>query len=134
MRVGFAFLKIIIGIIVVLIIGTIFSNGYIDGFLAFVAASIICTGGVGLVFWIPVVYISGSLALRLFYFIKREPYPESVQKTQPKTPSGPANAVVTEYILKARKSGMIDKDIKTLLLRSGWSEEEIVNSFKPVSL
>lgn len=99
-----------------------------------VAASIICTAGVGLVVWIPLSYGVGLLVVAIFQSLFNHDRPsivESSSGTQIVNLNNDQRAIIN-YILLARGRGFKDDDTFTNLKVNGWSEQMIRECFARV--
>ena len=95
---------------------------------ALVAASIVCTGGLSLLIWIPVLIGMGMITLDLV-----SPAQPNVDQPSgsPQTSSGAPNTRITglkRYIDRMRADGVADEIIHEHLHRAGWSEGETTSA------
>ena len=132
-------LRTIVGVIVYLVVGTIFTGNAAGQLLA---VTVICTAGIGLIIVIPVCYAIGAICT--FWFI---PFEEgraqqtrraSPGKTLPKAAASETRkAVVTsrsqsaleEYMASELSRGMAWHTIHQQCLRAGWPEDAIKAAF-----
>ena len=114
--------------------------------LGIVAASIICTAGIGLIFWIPIAFILGSFMIGIEKAIKARRggsmanVVENVKRAMGGAGKGAAGEVsaetkdnlmlpVVNYICAARDSGMLDSVVEKNLKQAGWPNDVIEKSF-----
>ncbi len=100
-------------------VGTCVLAGGIQNALGVMAMSVICTAGVGLLFWLPLVYVSGWIVVSLFqlvtggYRLTDEPAPR------------PQDIAMKRFIHQAKVHALTEEELVARLRRSGWSEEEV---------
>lgn len=122
-----------VGFLVSIPITTIIAGG-VDNAFGLVFISIICTAGIGLVFWIPVWWIAGWLTLGvLVATIKRilgdsndETTPVPARRERPST----AYLALTAYIGKAMASGMDVDEMRRRLQQNGWQTADIESAYQ----
>lgn len=125
-------IKILVGFVTIFIILTLFTG---PSAIILVAASIICTAGVGLVIWIPLSFVVGSVVIAIFQSI----HSASLQSGNAEKSTGPKLVVLTneqkaiiDYIKLARVRGFKDDDTYTNLKIKGWTEQVIRECFARV--
>lgn len=92
---------------------------------ALVAGSIVCTAGLSLLIWIPVLTGMGMITL---YFVGQAQPSVDQPSGSPQTSSGAPDTRITglkRYIDRLRADGVADQVIHEHLHRAGWSGEEI---------
>lgn len=134
----------ILGLAVIAIMYGFFTGGdgfgTLTGLLGFMVLSIICTGGVALVIWIPVLLLAGQILgiiiLGIYHRInpsKKSPGhpPDETLEESPKDVPSRKEAAIIEYIASCRNTGrMDDAVIRSNLKRSGWRDADIDSAFK----
>lgn len=127
-----SFTKILIGFAAIFLVLLAFTG---PAAFALVAASIICTAGVGLVVWIPLSYGVGSLIVAIYQSMNnRNQSSLNVDGTEgPKLEviSNDQRAVIN-YILLARGRGFKDDDTFANLKVNGWPEQIIRDCYARV--
>lgn len=120
-------LKLLIGGPVLILVLSLIAGGLSNAFyLLFV--SIICTAGVGLIFWIPLSYATGSIVLYLVSFLNskgRKP-PTETEKTASLTNN---EIALINYIKQAIQNGSSQSQTTALLKASGWQDEAIEKAY-----
>jgi hypothetical protein len=119
--------------LVVFGVGTI-----VTGSIGIVLASIICTLGITLVVYIPVICLIGFAARKLWKAsmqsmgVKSKEVPpstEAVVNTQPVLTN--SDIAIRNYIRESKTAGALNNDqIKQNLLMAGWAESQIDEAFK----
>lgn len=90
----------------------------------FFAASIICTAGISLVVWIPVLWLAGIITDWLFrLIIGREKSDEPLRVRRPKLGSDWIS--LERFLKKVDSQGGSWESAKAALQRAGWEEDEI---------
>lgn len=95
--------------------------------------SIICTAGIGLVFWIPVWWITGWLTLVLLSAAVDIFAPDSSQGRQLSTPhegTSTAYQALCAYICRAMASGMEVDEMRHRLQQHGWPPADIETAYQ----
>ena len=87
--------------------------------------SVICTLGIGAVFWLALAFGLGWLILTLWAAIRGDHAP-----THPE--SSPQADALTTYIRRALESGANDAQLHRRLQRQGWTEDEIDQAIQRV--
>jgi hypothetical protein len=121
------------GFLVSIPITTIIAGGVENAF-GLMLISIICTAGIGLVFWIPVWWIAGWLTLDvLVATIKKvsgdsddQATPVPARRERPST----AYLALTAYIHKAIASGMDVDEMRRRLQQNGWQTADIESAYQ----
>jgi len=112
--------------------------GAVSGFLFFAAISIICTAGISLVIWLPLLWLLGETVLKIIgLFFRKKPKQlsesitgQSVGKSL-STPSSNNELAIIGYIVSSRNTGtMTDVAIKLNLKSGGWNDKDIEEAFK----
>jgi biotin transporter BioY len=105
-------------------------TGGVQNALGLLLASIVCTAGVGLVFWIPVWWLVGAIALSCFSLMdtgnperKPEPVPNPMD-----LPNVYALALKA-YFSKAVASGMKPDEMMRQLQDNGWKKADIERAY-----
>lgn len=109
---------LIIAIALSLAIGPIFAGQLF-------VMSIICTLGIGGVFWIALAFVTGWLILTIWAAIRGEHAPDHPAST-------PQAEALTTYVRKALQAGANDDQLLRRLQRQGWTEDEIVQAIQRV--
>ncbi len=124
-----AFTKTLIGFAAIFLVLLLFTGPAAP---VLVAASIICTAGIGLVVWIPLSYGVGSLIVAIYQSISNNSKSsggiESSTSSQTTNLTNDQRAIIN-YILLARGRGFKDDDTFTNLKVNGWSEQMIRECF-----
>ena len=128
-------IKFVVGFCIVFILLSIFLGP--SQVSSLLAISIICTGGIGLVVWIPLSFAAGSLTFRLLRLTKwyRNKYGVMQQpkvKIQAMAISNDQRAL-TDYIQKVRATGQNDAQASAALKAAGWREETISDALKALN-
>ncbi len=121
------FITFLVGAVAVFL-GLSAITGDIGDASAVILISIVCTAGVGLVFWIPLAYGIGKLLMRLVN-IKRE-----VVEVAPSAESyiSDKTRVLINYIKEAQEIKFNDEEITNNLLKAGWPRALVEDAFKRV--
>lgn len=131
------FFNVLCGIPVVYLVTALSLGGFNDA-LGIIAISIICTAGIGLIFWIPVCWASGLITLWIVKKVKsmissEEPLQTPDQQSQPETAqSNPVGewSAIADYLRKVQaKGGNIDT-AKERLRGAGWEDIEIEHALE----
>lgn len=119
--------RFVLGLITTFV-GTVIVAGGLSNAVGIILASIICTGGIGLLFWIPVVLIAGEIS---YFIVKRLFKINDTPKADPapKVSHGeqltaPQQALVS-YIRQMKERSYSRNDTIDELIRAGWSAKEI---------
>ena len=111
----------ICGFLVTMPVVCILVGGVIEGFgLLFI--SIVCTAGVGLVFWIPLWWVVGWVTLSIWGAFKERGEEESTTKSSPLNHD---QIALTTYLRQARALGMTETEVILCCRTNGWSDAEI---------
>lgn len=89
------------------------------------AYSIICTLGIGAVFWIALAFGVGWLITTLWAAIRGDHAPSHPEST-------PQSDALTTYVRRALESGANDDQLLRRLERQGWTEDEIAQAIQRV--
>lgn len=90
----------------------------------FFMLSIICTAGISLVVWLPVLWIAGKMTHWLFVLITgREEARETLRDLRPQLGSDWTS--MERYLKKVDSQGGSREAAKATLQRAGWKEDEI---------
>ena len=121
-----------LGFLISIPITSIVAGGVEDAFGLFVI-SIVCTGGIGLVFWIPVWWLVGALAFLLIGIVwkteeKSDPKPKPIRNPT-KLPSADYLALKA-YIAKVMASGMGVEEMTRRLQNNGWKAADIESAYQ----
>lgn len=107
----------------------IFFSGIFGGLSSF-AASIICTGGITLIIYVPLAWVIGKL---IFWLISFLPYQLNNQQNKNipfKSAVSNEDKAISNYIQQARSLGLSDVIIKNkLLTEGGWLSVQIDKFF-----
>jgi len=102
-----------------------------------VLMSIVCTFGVSLVIWIPVLMVMGLVTLFLFdtgwsvlgSLVKGDRSGARRSDVDAESPSArsvaPSSRALSQFVLKMRAQGVAEPEIRMRLQRAGWGEKEI---------
>ena len=90
--------------------------------------SIVCTGGVALIFWVPVFLLVGVVALTIFKILLGKHFITE----KPQVALSPDEEAIRDYIKNARKEKMSVFDIKKNLVSNGWDEKEVEQQISKV--
>lgn len=133
-----------LGLAVIVIVYGFFTGGdgfgTLTGLFGFMAISIVCTGGVALVVWIPVLLLVGQILGIIILGIYRQINPTKKSTGYPadeaseeatKAASSRKETAIVEYIASCRNTGrMDDAVIRSNLKQSGWKDADIDSAFK----
>ncbi len=108
------------------------TGGDVQNAVAVFALSIICTAGIGLIFWLPVMWVVGALTLMAYDAVTQGYRDRSGAPSQPQTSTQRGKSHVTpsdiralaDYLKKFQTYGEIQDAIKRLRLQ-GWSDKQI---------
>ena len=111
-------------------LGLILFTGSVENAWMLLMFSVICTLGIGLLFWLPLCWAVGAAILAfvgLFINIPdRNVEVEKKEKDGPRLrPQGTIEITLTQYIKKSMARGMSDNEIDRRLRRNGWTDAEI---------
>lgn len=101
----------------------------VEGAGQLILLSIICTVGVGLIFWLGISYAVGWTVMLMLKLMHVIPNNGGVNTPRIVVDSDPDVNSISNYIRDARKYGFNDPDIRTKLLDVGWNNEKIVKAF-----
>jgi hypothetical protein len=87
--------------------------------------SIVCTLGIGGVFWVALAFGTGWLIITLWEAIRGDHTPAHPEST-------PQSEALTTYVRKALQAGANDDQLLRRLQRQGWTEDEIVQAIQRV--
>jgi hypothetical protein len=87
--------------------------------------SVVCTLGIGGVFWVALAFGMGWIMTTLWQAIRGHHAP-----TQPE--SSPQMDALTTYVSRALQAGANDDQLQRRLQRQGWAEEEIAQAIQRV--
>lgn len=87
--------------------------------------SIVCTLGIGAIFWLALAFGTGWLIITLWQAIRGDHAP-----THPE--SSPQMDALTAYISKALEAGANDDQLQRRLQRQGWTEDEIAQAIQRI--
>lgn len=114
------------GLPIVLLVLTIVTGGAVGDAFGFFVLSIICTAGMSLVIWLPLLYLAGWATLEIGTAIMKGLGGKVAEKPVSKRPLLSRDEVaLTRYIRQAEARGMSRDEITLGLRRSGWSDEMI---------
>lgn len=110
--------------------------GALTGLLSFVLISIICTGGLTLIIWIPVLLILGqifgTLIMAIYHlFNKNSSVGIKTQDNSSGNVSSNNELAIIGYIVSSHNAGIADNEIiRANLKTGGWNDIDIDNAFK----
>jgi hypothetical protein len=105
-------------------LGLILIAGSVESAVQIVLVSIICTAGVGLLFWIPLCWAVGGVTVALATLVMK--LYEGRYEASPEHPLQNRNEhALTAYIRRMQDRGRSDDEIVAHLLKSGWSVSEV---------
>jgi ABC-type transport system involved in multi-copper enzyme maturation permease subunit len=118
--------SIFIGMIVTFIFLT-FVCGGVGQAAQIIFFSILCTMGIGLVFWIPVFMGVGYIVMGIFRIrmIPVKQIDDDDDKPDSKFSISPNQQALLNYVIDARKAGHTKEMINDSLKNVGWKEENI---------
>ncbi len=103
-------------------------TGNFQSLLSLALMSIICTAGIGLVVWIPLLYLIGSISLAVIRAISAM-FSESGRKEEGAPEQKGAmlkeQMAIEQYINRAKFYGLSHEQILSALKNGGWSDVEI---------
>lgn len=123
------------GFLVSIPITSLVTGSWGDAFALFLI-SIICTAGIGLVFWVPVWWGAGWLTLEVLFplmqsALSNSDTPTTFAPAVDHPPSTNTDAL-DAYIRNAMAGGMETDEIKLRLWQNGWQEADIERAFENV--
>lgn len=118
LRTGVGFLAILLGAAV---------TGQGQGFLTLFFLSVICTGGVGLVIWIPACYAIGLLLT--FWFLPFDSTSPQ-DKTRRYLQLTKDQVALASYVKRCQTRGQPTDDILRSLANSNWTTGQIAEAFQ----
>jgi ABC-type transport system involved in multi-copper enzyme maturation permease subunit len=128
--------KIIVGVPITLIFLFVFLG--VDGTTSLLLASIVCTAGIGLVFWLGIAMVVGwilTIILQSFYSDAGQEIADKPDKSASYVPVTDAETnLIVNYIQDARNYGFKDNEIREKLTNTGWSDEKINGAFVALNL
>jgi hypothetical protein len=108
--------RFLVGIVVYVLIYACFSDG-----LMFLFASVVCTGGLGLIVHIPAAWLTGKI---VYYLINVSANKKNKQVVNKK------DLAISSFVYQARQAGLSDIAIKNKLRdEGGWAEGDINKFF-----
>lgn len=113
-----------VGFLISFSITAILSGG-LQGAVGLLVISIVCTAGIGLVFWIPVWWFVGFLVLHAIAALSRESSEEPESKANPTRLSSRDFKALKEFIGESLRSGMAVDEMKRRLEQGGWRKADI---------
>ncbi len=130
---GKFFGRVFVGFFVSIPLVCILAGGVEQGF-ALMFLSIICTAGIGLVFWIPVWALVGGVTLAIFSgsFNKIKERPDATHRSGflPKNKDIRHDLALTAYIKQAMETGMEEEKMRRRLQLNGWATGEIQSAYQ----
>lgn len=115
------------GFFIVFILLSIFAGGPGNA-LMILLFSAICTGGIGILFWIVLSFIIGSATMAIIHLIQKK----NLSNGSTLAWMSPDKAALINYIQTARNSGLNDSTITDNLRNKGWNELMIQDAFGSV--
>ncbi|MCT0225305.1 hypothetical protein [Synechococcus sp. CS-1328] len=103
----------------VLLIGLVVMTGSLGNAAGLLFVSVVCTAGIGGVFWLGLALLIGWMLNLILPSPLRRPL------TLPTTGSDPVVTRLTTYVGRARQQGMAPERIRQDLARGGWSPVQI---------
>jgi hypothetical protein len=105
-----------------------------ENFVSLVLISIVCTLGISLVIWLPLIWLIGYMSLSIIYFIITQ-FNQSSSPDNQGLLSVNNNQIysLVDYIKKAQAKGYSDSQIETRLKEKGWTQVEINQAFQLVN-
>ncbi|MFN0199658.1 MAG: hypothetical protein ACKVT0_23130 [Planctomycetaceae bacterium] len=124
--------RILAGIPLTFLVLLVFTGGDVQNAVAVFVLSIICTAGIGLIFWLPVMWVVGTLTLMVYEAAAQAYRDRSGTSSQPQTSTQRGKAqrkpsdikALADYLKKFQTYGDIQDAIKRLRLQ-GWSDKQI---------
>ena len=99
-------------------------GGGINQAVLLILASIVCTGGISLLLWIPLWWVVGTITFRILGALKILKSESKVDDSK-KIVISKEELALNNYIYSARAQRLTDFQIKNLLLSKGWKENDI---------
>jgi hypothetical protein len=133
------FVGLLTTLVLVFVLGAIFGGELVGNDAGFIAsgvstlniflsvafASVVCTVGISLVVWIPIMCLVGQVS----YFVLRIKEPVVLPDKKISKDDGVKDIdnllPLINYIVEARKNNMKDDEIKINLRRGGWKDSDI---------
>lgn len=109
-----------------------FSGGGPFGGISFLFASVLCTGGVALLVWLPAFGLIGFIIVSLYnlFAASKEDEKQEKQEVSPLSPLDKKQMVFIQYIQKERAAGVSDQQISLAFENIGWTDKDIQTAFK----
>ncbi len=137
-------LRLTVGIILTPILATLFVEN-IETAIGLMAVSIVCTAGIGLFVWIPIIYMVGWIAIAITQFIvslffsrREESAPianpiTTLPSTLAQAPETANRIAIEDYVRRAVTLGHDYRRIVEALLPHGWTEQEIQTAYTTIT-
>jgi ABC-type transport system involved in multi-copper enzyme maturation permease subunit len=116
------FTKTLIGFVIVVFFLSILT-GNITQVVSLLLMSIVCNAGVGLIFWIGLSFIIGSITLEVIEKVFKK-YPKDSVHEQPLHLSNNELAL-NAYIAQCLQLGVRRENIQNALIQKGWRSDDI---------
>ncbi len=118
--------KVFIGLIAMFIVLWIWPGG-----LTFFLVSVICTGGITLVVWLPLAYLVGSTLVRLYFNFRGVVEPDRIVGGEGAHQIlNNDQLALVNFIKTSRVAQVTDDIIRKQLKDNGWDEAMIDGAFK----
>jgi len=112
---------------------TVVLTGGVENALQLVFFSIVCTAGIGLVFWIPAWWFLGMLVHDVVVrAVNGEPNQNSKRVSKPADSQPRDYRALKAYIIKAEMRGMGFDEMMRRLQQSGWEKADIKNAYQDI--
>lgn len=126
---GFALRTFLLGLPLLLLLLLGLNGGSIDQVATMLLISVVCTAGIGAVFWFGIALLLGILLQLLVPPLRGKPYPphgggDGLTTTDLLRPSGPLDSL-TGYILRREAEGAGEATVRTDLRRAGWDADQV---------
>lgn len=106
----------------------------VSDFFQFFTISVICTAGISLIIWVPLLMLLGTTVVAISNLItgnkQTKLSTDIVSKTTMNPPSSNNELALIGYIVSSRNSKMDDTTIRSNLKSGGWTNQDIDSAFK----
>ena len=110
---------------------TVILTGGVQDAIGMLLISIVCTAGIGLVFWIPVWWFVGMLALDVVVKAATgKPDQKPTPVPNPTELSSRDSGALKAYVAKAITSGMDADEMTRRLQQNGWQKADIESAYQ----
>ena len=115
-----------LGFFVTLFLLALFTG--VSNAISIYVGTIICTGGISLILWVPLWFGVGTITIMIVYMIRESRASPQQGSTSKKIVTNDQKAII-DYLLLSRSYGMNDDEIFSILMTNGWSGDAITEAF-----